>query len=51
MYANLHIEKMAFKVVQIKSLAMHITNKKGQVLRCLWYDIFKISSWYMILIS
>ncbi len=25
---NLNIEKIAFKVVQIKFLAMHITNKK-----------------------
>ncbi len=25
---NLNIEKIAFKVVQMKSLAMHITNKK-----------------------
>ncbi len=26
---NLNIEKIAFKVVQIKSLAMHITNEKN----------------------
>ncbi len=25
---NLNIEKIAFKVVQMKSLAMHITNQK-----------------------
>ncbi len=32
---NLIIEKIAFKVVQIKFLAMHITNKK-----CM-FDIFR----------
>ncbi len=26
---NLHIEKIAFKFVQIKFLAMHITNQKS----------------------
>ncbi len=31
---NLNIEKIAFKVVQIKFLAMHITNQK------LSFDIF-----------
>ncbi len=31
---NLNIEKMAFKVVKIKFLAMHITNQK------LSFDIF-----------
>ncbi len=28
MQKNLNIEKIAFKVVQMKSLAMHITNQK-----------------------
>ncbi len=42
---NLNIEKIIFKVVQMKFLAMHITR----------FDIFKvgiykISSWNMILI-
>ncbi len=45
---NLNIEKIAFKVVQMKFLAMHITNQN------LSFDIFmvrngkKISSWNMI---
>ncbi len=44
---NQNIEKNAFKVVQMKFLAMHITNQK------LSFDIFtvgiyKISSWNMI---
>ncbi len=43
---NQNIEKIAFKVVQMKSLAMHFTNQK------LSFDIFtiriyKISSWNM----
>ncbi len=44
---NLNIEKIAFKVVQIKFLAMHINNQK------LSFDIFtvQISSWNMILMS
>ncbi len=47
---NLNIEKIIFKVVQMKFLAMHITNQK------LSFDIFTvgnllISSWNMILIS
>ncbi len=33
---NLNIEKIAFKVVQIKSLAMHITNQKWS------FDIFMV---------
>ncbi len=33
---NLNIEKMAYKVVQIKSLAIHITNQK------LSFDIFTV---------
>ncbi len=34
---NLNIEKIAFKVVQMKFLAMHITNQK------LSFDIFTVS--------
>ncbi len=45
-----NIEKIIFKVVQMKFLAMHINNKKCG------FDIFTvgnvlISSWNMILIS
>ncbi len=32
---NLNIEIISFKVVQIKSLAMHITNQ-NEVFICLW---------------
>ncbi len=35
---NLNIEKIIFKVVQMKILAMHITNKK------LTFDIFKVGN-------
>ncbi len=35
---NLNIEKTAFKVVQMKSLAMHITNQK------LSFDIFTVGN-------
>ncbi len=47
---NQNIQKIIFKVVQMKFLAMHITNQK------LSFDIFtvkklQISSWNMILIS
>ncbi len=35
---NLNIEKIAFKVVQMKFLAMHITNKK------LSFNIFKVGN-------
>ncbi len=35
---NLNIEKIAFKVVQIKFLAMHITNQK------LSFDIFIVGN-------
>ncbi len=35
---NLNIEKMAFKVVQMKFLAMHITNQK------LSFDIFTVGN-------
>ncbi len=47
MQKNLNIEKITFKVVQMKFLAMHITNQKFR------FDIFTvgISSWNMILIS
>ncbi len=55
---NLRVQKsFKFKVVQIKFLAMHITNKKicFDIFMVL-FDIFmvemyKISSWNMILIS
>ncbi len=36
MQKNVNIEKIAFKVVQMKSLAMHITNQK------LSFDIFTV---------
>ncbi len=48
MQKNLNIEKITFKVVQMKFLAMHINNQK------FCFDTFtvqKISSWNMILIS
>ncbi len=35
---NLNIEKISFKVVQMKSLAMHITNQK------LSFDIFTVGN-------
>ncbi len=35
---NLNIEKIAFKVIQMKSLAMHITNQK------LSFDIFTVGN-------
>ncbi len=38
MQKNLNIEKFAFKVVQIKSLAMHITNQKSS------FDIFMVGN-------
>ncbi len=38
MQKNLNIEKIAFKVVQIKFLAMHISNQK------LSFDIFKVGN-------
>ncbi len=37
MQKNLNIEKIAFKVVQIKFLAMHITNKK-----IIYFNIFTV---------
>ncbi len=44
---HLNIEKVIFKVVQMKFLEMHINNQK------LSFDVFtvQISSWNMILIS
>ncbi len=41
---NLNIEKIAYKIVQIKFLEMHITNQK------LSFDIFAVGN-VMILIS
>ncbi len=38
---NLHIEKIIFKVVQMKFLAMHITNQK------LSFDIFTVGNIFM----
>ncbi len=35
---NLNIEKIAYKVVQMKSLAMHFTNKK------ISFDIFTVGN-------
>ncbi len=40
-----NIEKIAFKVVQMKFLAMHITNQKYKII-----TLYKISSWKMICI-
>ncbi len=42
---NQNIEKIAFKVVQLKSLAMHITNQKLSF--DIFMEIYKISSWNM----
>ncbi len=42
---NLNIEKIAFKVVQMKLLAMHITNQK------LSFDIFTVSNLQNIFIE
>ncbi len=39
---NLNIEKIIFKVVQIKFLAMHITNQKWS------FDIFTVRNWQNI---
>ncbi len=38
---NQHIENIAFKPVQVKLLAMHITNQK------LSFDIFTVRNWNM----
>ncbi len=43
---NLNIEKITFKVFQIKSLAMHITNQKLSFDRKEIYNIY-IYSWKM----
>ncbi len=42
---NLNIEKISFKIVQIKFLAMHITNQK------LSFDIFTVGNLQNILIE
>ncbi len=42
MQINQNIEKITFKVVQMKSLAMHITNKK------LSFDIFMVGKFQNI---
>ncbi len=42
MQENLNIEKIAFKIVQIKFLAMHITNKK------ISFDIFMVGNLQII---
>ncbi len=39
---NKEIEKIAFKVVQIKFLAMHITNQKWS------FDIFMVQNIFMV---
>ncbi len=41
MQKNLNIDKIIFKVVQMKFLAMHITNKK------LSFDIFTVQNIFM----
>ncbi len=45
MQKNKNIEKIAFKVVQIKFLAMHITNQK------LSFDIFTVGNLQNILME
>ncbi len=47
---NLNVENIAFKVVQFKSLEMHINNEKRKFLMYLQLEIYKISSWNMIFI-
>ncbi len=42
MQKNLNIEQIIFKVVQMKFLAMHITNHK------LSFDIFTVRNWQNI---
>ncbi len=42
---NLNIEKIAFKIVQIKFLAMHITNQKWS------FDIFTVGNLQNIFIE
>ncbi len=43
---NQNSEKIAFKVVQMKFLAMHITNQKLSLI--FMVGMYKISSWNMI---
>ncbi len=45
MQKNLNIEKIIFKVVQMKSLAMHITNQK------LSFDMFMVGNLQNILME
>ncbi len=45
MQTNLNVEKIAFKVVQMKLLAMHITNQK------LGFDIFTVRNLLNILME
>ncbi len=45
MQKNQNIEKIAFKVVQFKSLAMHITNQK------LSFDMFTVGNLQNILME
>ncbi len=45
MQKNLNIEKITFKVVQMKFLAMHITNQK------LSFDIFTVGNFQKILME
>ncbi len=53
---NLNIEKIAFKVVQMKFLSMHITNQKwsfniftvGNLLNILMeHDLYLLSLWFL----
>ncbi len=53
---KLHIEKIAFKVVQMKFLAMHITNQKFSFyIFTVWnllnifneHDFYLMSSWFL----
>ncbi len=46
---NQNIEKITFNVVQIKLLAMHITNQKISF-DIFTVEIYKMSSWNMIFI-
>ncbi len=42
---NLNIEKITFKIVKMKFLAMHITNKK------LSFDLFTVGNWIRSLLN
>ncbi len=52
---NENIEKIAFKVVQIKSLEMHITKKKSFDIftvenlqnSCMEHDLYLIYEWFL----